>query len=200
MASLADLERAVTTAREAGCENLILLKCTSTYPATPEKTNIRTIPHLRDLFGVQVGLSDHTMGVGVAVASVAIGASVVEKHFTLRRADGGVDSAFSLEPEELASLVLETERAWQALVMALWSLMRKRKPHFRRSIYVAEDIAEGEVLQVESTGVRPGHGAPPWLLEHSWDGKLARLVQVTLWILINYSSLRVSHSLGYSQG
>ena len=115
MASLADLERAVVTAREAGCEDLILLKCTSNYPATPQNTNIRTIPHLRDLFGVQVGLSDHTMGVGVAVASVALGATVVEKHFTLSRADGGVDSAFSLEPEELSALVLETERAWQAL-------------------------------------------------------------------------------------
>ena len=93
----------------------MLLKCTSTYPASPQNTNLRTIPHLRDLFGVQVGLSDHTMGVGVSVASVAFGATVIEKHFTLRRSDGGVDSAFSLEPEELAALVAETERAWQAL-------------------------------------------------------------------------------------
>ena len=124
MASLADLERAVTTAREAGCENLILLKCTSTYPATPENTNIRTIPHLRDLFGVQVGLSDHTMGVGVAVAAVAIGATVVEKHFTLRREDGGVDSAFSLEPEELSSLVVETENAWVLSVRCVMDPLR----------------------------------------------------------------------------
>ena len=115
MASLADLERAVTTAREAGCKNLVLLKCTSTYPASPKNTNILTIPHMRDLFGVQVGLSDHTMGVGVAVASIALGATVVEKHFTLRRADGGVDSSFSLEPQELASLVDETTRAWESL-------------------------------------------------------------------------------------
>jgi pseudaminic acid synthase len=115
MATLAELEMAVGTAREAGCKKLILLKCTSTYPATPENTNISTIPHLKHLFDVEVGLSDHTMGVGVAVASVALGASVIEKHFTLARADGGVDSAFSLEPEEMSALVVEAERAWQAL-------------------------------------------------------------------------------------
>ena len=111
MASLADLERAVDAARDAGCQDLILLKCTSTYPASPENTNIRTIPHLRDLFGVQVGLSDHTMGVGVSVAAVALGATVIEKHFTLSRADGGVDSTFSLEPHELSALIAETQRA-----------------------------------------------------------------------------------------
>ena len=102
MASLGELEKAVSTAREAGCEQLILLKCTSTYPATPENTNILTIPHLKHLFGAEVGLSDHTMGVGVAVASVALGASVIEKHFTLSRAEGGVDSAFFLSPQSSA--------------------------------------------------------------------------------------------------
>lgn len=168
MASLADLERAVTTAREAGCEDLILLKCTSTYPATPQNTNIRTIPHLRDLFGVQVGLSDHTMGVGVAVASVALGATVVEKHFTLSRADGGVDSAFSLEPEELSALVSETERAWQALGDVRYGTTESEKKSliFRRSIYVAEDIAAGEMFTTANLRiVRPGHGAPPWLID-----------------------------------
>ncbi|WYX20658.1 N-acetylneuraminate synthase family protein [Achromobacter xylosoxidans] len=113
MASLADLEEAVATARAAGCKDLVLLKCTSTYPASASNTNVSTIPHMRTLFGCQVGLSDHTMGVGVSVAAVALGATVVEKHFTLRRADGGVDSAFSLEPEELKSLVVETRRAWE---------------------------------------------------------------------------------------
>ena len=168
MASLADLERAVTTAREAGCEDLILLKCTSTYPATPQNTNIRTIPHLRDLFGVQVGLSDHTMGVGVAVASVALGATVVEKHFTLSRADGGVDSAFSLEPQELSALVSETERAWQALGDVRYGPTEAEKKSliFRRSIYVAEDIAAGEMFTAANLRiVRPGHGAPPWLID-----------------------------------
>ena len=115
MASLAELERAVSTAQEAGCEQLVLLKCTSTYPATPQNSNIRTIPHLRQLFGHEVGLSDHTMGIGAAVAAVALGATVVEKHFTLSRADGGVDSAFSLEPAELTALTSETKNAWHAL-------------------------------------------------------------------------------------
>ena len=112
MASVAELDLSVRAAREAGCKDLILLKCTSTYPASPENTNIRTIPHMRELFGCEVGLSDHTMGVGVSVASVAMGATVIEKHFTLNRADGGVDSTFSLEPGEFKSLVTETRRAW----------------------------------------------------------------------------------------
>ena len=176
MASLADLERAVTSAREAGCRDLVLLKCTSTYPATPENTNIRTISHLRDLFGVQVGLSDHTMGVGVAVASVALGATVVEKHFTLRRSDGGVDSAFSLEPEELSALVEETARAWQALGEVRYGPTDAERNSlvFRRSIYVAADISAGEEFSLENLRiVRPGHGAPPWLLEQL-VGRVAR--------------------------
>ena len=169
MASLADLERAVYAARDAGCKDLVLLKCTSTYPASPQNTNLRTIPHLRDLFGVQVGLSDHTMGVGVSVASVALGATVIEKHFTLRRSDGGVDSAFSLEPEELALLVAETERAWQALGDVRYgpTQAEQKSLAFRRSIYVANDISAGEQFTAENLRiVRPGHGAPPWLLDH----------------------------------
>ena len=118
MATLGELEEAVKTARTAGCKHLTLLKCTSTYPATPLNTNALTIPHLRQLFDCEVGLSDHTQGIGVAVASVALGASLIEKHFTLARADGGVDSEFSLEPHELKSLVVETQRAWQSL----WSV------------------------------------------------------------------------------
>ena len=168
LASLADLERAVATARESGCKDLVLLKCTSTYPASPENTNIRTIPHLRDLFGVQVGLSDHTLGTGVAVASVALGATVVEKHFTLNRADGGVDSAFSLEPHELATLVTETERAWQALGAVRYgpSQAELKSLAFRRSIYVSADIAAGDLFtEANLRIVRPGHGAPPWLLD-----------------------------------
>ena len=145
MASLADLERAVTTAREAGCENLILLKCTSTYPATPKNTNIRTITHLRDLFGVQVGLSDHTMGVGVAVASIALGATVVEKHFTLRRADGGVDSAFSLEPEELASLVLRLRMLGKLSVMCV---MGPLKPNRKVLCFVVRFTSRVILLKV----------------------------------------------------
>lgn len=167
MASLGELDDAVRTARNAGCKQLILLKCTSTYPATPENTNINTIPHLRDLFGVEVGLSDHTMGVGVAVASVALGASVIEKHFTLSRSEGGVDSAFSLEPHELQMLVLESHRAWSALGKVRYgpTEVEQKSLVFRRSIYVAQDIAEGETFTTENLRiVRPGDGAPPSLL------------------------------------
>ena len=175
MASLADLERAVSAARDAGCKDLLLLKCTSTYPSSPGKTNLLTIPHLRDLFQVQVGLSDHTMGVGVAVASVPLGATLVEKHFTLSRADGGVDSCFSLEPDELSSLVTETKRAWEALGKVHYgpTSAELKSVLLRRSIYVAEDISAGEVFTNENLRiVRPGHGAPPYLLD-SFLGKVA---------------------------
>ena len=164
MATLGELEDAVRTARDAGCTQLMLLKCTSNYPSSPENTNLRTIPHLQELFNTEVGLSDHTMGIGAAVAAIALGASVVEKHFTLARADGGVDSAFSLEPAELASLVSETERAWQALGQVCYGPTEAEQKSlvFRRSIYVAEDIAEGEVFSTTNIRiVRPGNGAPP---------------------------------------
>lgn len=142
MASIAELDEAVRAAREEGCKHLVLLKCTSTYPASPENTNILTIPHMRELFNVEVGLSDHTMGVGVAVASVALGATVIEKHFTLSRADGGVDSAFSLEPQEFESLVVESKRAWQSLGKVRYGPTEKEKNSlvFRRSLYVVEAI------------------------------------------------------------
>ena len=166
MASLGELDQAVTTARSAGCKDLILLKCTSTYPATPANTNIRTIPHLREMFGCEVGLSDHTMGVGVAVASVALGATVIEKHFTLSRSEGGVDSAFSLEPAELAMLVQETQRAWESLGQVRYGPTEAEQKSlvFRRSIYAAEDIAEGEIFTSKNIRIiRPGHGASPAL-------------------------------------
>lgn len=164
MATVAELDETVRAAREAGCKDLILLKCTSTYPATAANTNILTIPHLRELFGCEVGLSDHTMGVGVSVASVALGATVIEKHFTLRRADGGVDSAFSLEPEELSMLVVETERAWQSLGYVTYgpSEAEKRSMVFRRSIYIVKDLKRGDVLTRENVRcIRPGMGLPP---------------------------------------
>jgi len=168
MATVAELDEAVRAAREAGCKNLVLLKCTSTYPATADNTNISTIPHMRELFDVQVGLSDHTMGIGVAVASVALGATVIEKHFTLSRADGGVDSAFSMEPDELAALVVETERAWQAVGKVTYgpTEVEKASLKFRRSIYVAKDMKAGEVFTKDNSKVvRPGHGLAPKHLE-----------------------------------
>jgi pseudaminic acid synthase len=166
MATLGELDQAVTTARNAGCDQLILLKCTSTYPATPANTNIRTIPHLRELFSCELGLSDHTMGVGVAVAAVSLGATVIEKHFTLSRDEGGVDSAFSLEPVEFSALVQESERAWQALGEVSYGPTEAEQKSlvFRRSIYISADIAQGEVFtELNIRIVRPGHGAPPSL-------------------------------------
>jgi N-acetylneuraminate synthase len=164
MATVAELDETVRVAREAGCRDLILLKCTSTYPATAENTNILTIPHLRELFGCEVGLSDHTMGIGVSVASVALGATVIEKHFTLNRADGGVDSTFSMEPAEMTQLVMETERAWQALGQVNYGTTEAEKASlvFRRSIYIAQDMKAGDVFTSENLRcVRPGMGLPP---------------------------------------
>lgn len=177
MASLAELDEAVTAARQAGCRDLILLKCTSTYPATPTNTNIATIPNMRDVFGCQIGLSDHTMGVGVAVAAVALGATVVEKHFTLSRADGGVDSNFSLEPSELAALVTETERAWQALGHVSYGPTEAEKKSlvFRRSIYVAKDLKAGDTFDMQNLRiVRPGLGLPPKLIDNILGKRITR--------------------------
>lgn len=168
MATVAELDDAVQAARGAGCKDLILLKCTSTYPATPENTNILTIPHLRDIFGCHIGLSDHTMGIGVSVASVALGARVIEKHFTLRRADGGVDSTFSMEPEEMAALVVETGRAHESLGQITYGPTEKEKKslQFRRSLYVAKDMKAGEAFTKENLRVvRPGSGLPPKFYE-----------------------------------
>jgi len=168
MATVAELHESVQAARDAGCRDLVLLKCTSTYPATPDNTNIATIPHMRALFDTQVGLSDHTMGVGVAIASVALGATVIEKHFTLARADGGVDSTFSLEPAELRQLVVESERAWQGLGGVRYgaSKAEKKSLQFRRSLYVVKDLEPGQVLSADNVrAIRPGLGLPPKHLE-----------------------------------
>jgi len=164
MATLAELDEAVRAARQSGCKDLILLKCTSTYPASPVNSNIATIPNLRQTFGCEVGLSDHTMGVGVSVAAVAHGATVIEKHFTLRRADGGVDSAFSLEPEELHALVVETARAWQSLGAVAYGPTDAERSSlvYRRSLYVARDLRAGDMLTEETMRcVRPGLGLAP---------------------------------------
>lgn len=180
MATAAELDETVRAAREAGCKDLILLKCTSTYPASPEDSNILTIPHIRELFQTQVGVSDHTMGVGVAVASVALGATVIEKHFTLRRADGGVDSTFSLEPHEFQSLVVESERAWQSLGKVAYGPTEKEinSLQFRRSLYVVEDLQAGDVLTERNLkAIRPGFGLPPRYYDSLLGKKVTRDVQ-----------------------
>jgi len=164
MATAEEINESVAAARTAGCRDLILLKCTSTYPASPDNTNILTIPDLRERFDCHAGLSDHTMGIGVAVGSVALGAVAIEKHFTLRRADGGVDSTFSLEPEELRALVIETERAWQALGQISYGPTKTEKQSlmFRRSLYIVGDIKAGDTLSANNVrAIRPGLGLPP---------------------------------------
>jgi len=164
MATLGEIDEAVRTARDAGCRDLVLLKCTSTYPATAENTNVSTIPHMRAAFGCEVGLSDHTMGVGVSVAAVAMGATVIEKHFTLARADGGVDSAFSMEPLELRQLREETERAAQALGQVSYggTDAEDKSRVFRRSLYISRDVRAGERLTPDNVrAVRPGYGLAP---------------------------------------
>lgn len=163
MATVAEIDEAVRTFRAEGNNQLVLLKCTSTYPATPENSNVSTIPHMRDLFGTEIGLSDHTMGVGVAVAAVTLGATVVEKHFTKSRAEGGVDSAFSMEPHELNLLVKETERAWLALGEVTYGPTdaEKDSTKFRRSLYIGEDLKVGDILTVQNLrNVRPSLGLP----------------------------------------
>jgi pseudaminic acid synthase len=161
VATVSDIAESVKVLRDNGCRDLVLLKCTSTYPATPETTNLLTIPHMSALFNVPVGLSDHTMGIGASVAATALGAVVIEKHFTLRRADGGVDSAFSLEPEELKSLVVETERAFLAMgqVSYVPTPKEQKSLQFKRSLYVVKDMAEGDPFTPETVrSIRPANG------------------------------------------
>ncbi len=164
MTNLAELEEIVTTLKNNGCENIVLLKCTSTYPAEPSNSNIATIPHLKEMFNVEVGLSDHTLGIGVAIASIALGATVIEKHFTLCRADGGVDSAFSLEPQELKMLVDECQRAQDSIGKVQYFAAKDEEISkvYRRSLYVVQDIKKGETFNSKNIrNIRPGLGLPP---------------------------------------
>jgi pseudaminic acid synthase len=180
MATIVEIAEAVDAARESGCKDLVLLKCTSTYPASPENANVRTIAHMRELFGCEVGLSDHTLGIGAAVAAVAFGATVVEKHFTLSRAEGGVDSAFSLEPAELASLVVETGRAWQALGSLRYGpTQAEQKVRLRRrSLYIAQDLEPGDILNADNLRrIRPGYGLAPKYYDSLLGQRVTRAVK-----------------------
>lgn len=168
VSSIADIDESVSVLRESRCKDLILLKCTSTYPASPENTNLLTIPHLQQLFNCMVGLSDHTMGIGASVAAVALGACVIEKHFTLSRAEGGVDSAFSLEPFELKQLVIESERAYSALGNIQYGVQKAEKKSllFKRSIYLSTDMKAGDVITKGNIKIiRPALGLAPKYLD-----------------------------------
>lgn len=164
MATLSEIDEAVTAARNNGNKDLILLQCTSTYPAYEGDSNLKVIAVLQDAFKCQVGLSDHTMGIGVAIASVALGARVVEKHFILDRSAGGVDSAFSLEPNELKSLVEESDRARKAIGQVTFSRSsaEEKSTQFRRSLYVVEDVKAGDTVNAQNVrAIRPGLGLSP---------------------------------------
>lgn len=167
MASLAEIDEAVTTLRENGTSDLALLKCTSAYPAPPEEANLRTIPHLAQTFNCVAGLSDHTLGSAVAVGAVAVGARIVEKHFTLARADGGPDGAFSMEPHEFKQMVQDIRTVEKALGTVCYDLTPKQKENkvFRRSLFVVKDMKAGEVFTEENVrSIRPGYGVAPKFL------------------------------------
>jgi N-acetylneuraminate synthase len=177
MATLAEIGEAVRVAREAGCRDLILLQCTSTYPASAENSNLATIPHLAEAFSCPVGLSDHTPGVAVPLAAIGLGAAVIEKHVTLSRGDGGVDAAFSLEPAELRELVEGSKQAWQAVGELHYGPVPAERPSlkFRRSLFVTEDLRAGEALTRENLrAIRPGYGLPPRYLEDVLGRRVAR--------------------------
>jgi pseudaminic acid synthase len=177
MATKEELAEALKEARNAGCKELTLLKCTSTYPASPENTNISTILDMRKIFNCEIGLSDHTLGIGVAVASVALGASVIEKHFTLSRQDGGVDSDFSMEPNEMRNLVDETARAWQSYGTIIYGATKaeEKSLKYRRSLYIANDMKEGEIFTIKNLrAVRPGYGLETKHLEKLLGQKITK--------------------------
>lgn len=180
LATIAELDESVRTVRDQGNDNLVLLKCTSSYPASPSDSNLRTLPHLRELFNTQVGISDHTLGIGAAVASVALGATVIEKHFTLSRIEGGVDAAFSLEPSELSALVQETGRAWQALGIIRYGASDGEKDSlkYRRSLYVAADMNEGDSFTTKNLrAIRPGFGLSPKYFDTLLGRKVCRAIR-----------------------
>lgn len=177
MANLGEINDAVRTARDNGCDQLVLLHCVSSYPAPDEQSNVRTVAHLTEAFGVVSGLSDHTFGSAVAVASIALGGSMIEKHFTLRRADGGPDAAFSLEPAEFTALVTDCKRAWRALGRVSYDLQgcEGGSVMFRRSLYVVRDLAAGEELTPDNVrSIRPGHGLAPKHLPEVLGRRAAR--------------------------
>jgi N-acetylneuraminate synthase len=177
MASIGEIDESVKVARASGCKSIALLKCTSAYPAGPESANISTIPHLSQAFNCQVGLSDHTMGVGVSIAAVAFGASIVEKHFTLNRLDGGVDSSFSMEPSEFKLLSEETYKAWAGIGSISYGASNSelKSLQFRRSLYVCEDVLAGdEVTVMNVRPIRPGYGLSPKYLPTVKGRRFAR--------------------------
>ncbi|OVE82216.1 pseudaminic acid synthase [bacterium K02(2017)] len=164
MASFEEMQDIVNVIAKTGNNNFILLKCTSTYPGDPSSSHVNTIPDMQKRLGCQIGLSDHTLGIGVALASISLGATVIEKHFTLSRAEGGVDAAFSLEPAELKQLVVESQRAFKGLGQVHYGLVEGEKSsmRFRRSLYITKNCKAGDRLDDDNLrAIRPGFGLSP---------------------------------------
>ena len=177
MATQEEIQNAVTAARSAGCNDLMLLKCTSSYPAPAKASNLASIPVMADLFDCPIGLSDHTLGIGVPVASVALGAVAIEKHLTMRRADGAVDSSFSLEPHELNVMVEEVHRAWEAIGSVFLGPTEHEIASlgYRRTLYLVRDVPAGRPLRIEDVrAIRPGYGLPPADLSNVLGRSLAQ--------------------------
>lgn len=175
--TLSDIAESVALLKEHGSNDVILLKCTSTYPASPKNTNLLTIPHMHKLFNCYSGISDHTMGIGAAIASVALGAKVIEKHFTISRKEGGVDSVFSIEPDELKNLVIESSRAWEAMGDVVYGIQKEEEKslRYKRSIYVVEDIKKGDRIDEKNTRViRPGDGLDPKFYDMILNSKVLK--------------------------
>ena len=189
MATEEEIQLALSTAKANGAEHIVLLKCTSTYPAEPVNSNLKTIPHMQQQFACQIGLSDHTLGVGAAIAAIALGATVIEKHFVLDRSAGGVDAAFSMEPQELEMLCREAKRAWQALGTVAYGGTQAeiQSKKYRRSIYVSSDIKRGERFTPENIKiVRPAYGLAP---KH-WDEVIGYTATTDL---VKGTALRAEH-------
>jgi pseudaminic acid synthase len=175
-----EIEEAVAAAKEAGCEHLVLLKCTAAYPAAPAEMHLRTLPHMAKTFKTQVGLSDHTLGTSVAIASVALGATLIEKHMTLKRSEGGVDSHFSLEPHEFKQLVEDSTIAWQALGTVHYGPLPSEKlvHTLRPSLFFVEDLPEGAILEAKHLRtLRPALGLPPKEIDRLIGKRLAKSVK-----------------------
>jgi pseudaminic acid synthase len=179
MASIGEIDDAVKAVREAGNSSVALLKCTSSYPAKAENSNLVTIAHMRSQFNLEVGISDHTLGIGAAVVSIAMGSTIVEKHITLSRKDGGVDAAFSLEPTEMKALVEEVNAAWLALGTIHYgpTMVEMNSVGSRRSLYFVADVEEGERISGSNVrSIRPGLGLPPKYLSVLLGKKVNRRV------------------------
>jgi len=181
MATISELHESINLIRKHGNNKIILLKCTSTYPASPKDSNVLTIPHMKKLFNCHVGLSDHTLGIGAAIAAVSHGAKIIEKHFTLNREDGGIDSAFSLEPYEMEMLVKESKVAWESLGKTQYgpTVSERKYLQFRRSLYVSKNVKKGEIINKNNIkNIRPGKGLPPKNLSVVLGKKFSKNIKI----------------------